>query len=255
MSLFELLEKKQKKRSSFYKSHEYHFYLTNKHLLSKTGRFAYIFNDIDEFKIMRANIIIRGILNKKLIEEEIKNLDTYIVKGQKLDHVKLISTIKEKMVDEPYFLDGKNKIYIPFFSRAMNFIYMHEPEKLLIEPYVSLKEEFNDSVVDPFDTYGPKLFDSLFTRLLKVDSNGKEIAYFHYDTNTIYIVNDQGRLDSKIVLFDEYIKRPNYNHMLERITPVTRAYFDNDREKMITALFDNGFISTRMLLLLNKGEH
>ena len=188
------------------------------------------------------------------MEEEIASLNKYSIGGAKLNHIKLLSTIKERMVDEPYFLDEKTKIYIPFFSRTLNMIYLYEPEKLLCEPYSSLKEEYNDTLVDPFDTYGAKLFDSLFSRLLKIGTNEKEIAYFHYDTNTIYIVNDQGRLDCKLVLFDTYIKRPNYNHMLERMKPVVDAYFANDREKMEQALSDNGFISNKMYSLLDKGK-
>ena len=79
-----------------------------------------------------------------------------------------------------------------------------------------------------------------------------EIAYFHYDTNTIYIVNSQGRLDLKIVLFDKYIRRPVYNHMLERITPVVEQYFANDRQNFIKSLLDNKFISNKMFHILSN---
>ena len=255
MTIYQLLEKKQRKRNSFYKSHEHRFFLSNKYLLNKIPKFAYLLSNLDEFNVMRANIIIRGILNKKLIEEEIDNLNKYFIGGEKLDHVKLLTTIKERLVDEPYFACEKNKIYIPFFSRTLNQIYIREPEKLLYEPYLSLRDDYNDSIVDPFDTYGANLFDSLFSRLLKVGTNGKEVAYFHYDTNTIYIVNEQGRLDSKLVLFDTYLRRPNYNHMLERIAPVVSAYFDDDRTKMVNALFESGFISSKFYQMVNKGKN
>ena len=96
--------------------------------------------------------------------------------------------IKEKMIDEPYFLDDKNKIYIPFFSRSLNQLYVREPEKLLVKPYSDLKDNFADSIVDPFDTYGALLYDSLYTRLLRVGTHNDETADFHYDTNTIYFV-------------------------------------------------------------------
>ena len=138
------------------------------------------------------------------------------------------------------------KIYIPFFNRAINQIYSLEPLKLLEEPYISLEDNYQNSSNDPFDTYGAELFNSFFTKLVKVGTNGKEIAYFHYDTNTIYIVNEQGRLDLKIVLFDRYIKKPNLNHMLERITPVVDKYFADDREGFIEALLENKFISKKM---------
>lgn len=254
MTIYELLASKPKKRPSFFKSHEFRFFLKYKELLSKTPKFAYLFTNLDEFNVMRANVIIRGVLNKNLIEEEMLNIYKYKENGVNLDHVKLLTTIKELLLEQPYYQEDKTKIYIPFFSRTLNQIYLREPEKLLSLPYSSLKTDYSDNLVDPFDTYGAPLFDSLFSRLLKVGTNGKEIAYFHYDTNTIYMVNDQGRLDCKIVLFDTYLRHPNYNHMLERIAPVIKAYFDNSREDMINALFDNGFISNKMKQLILKGK-
>lgn len=114
---------------------------------------------------------------------------------------------------------------------------------MLTYPYNELGENFVDSAIDPFDAYGTSLFDSFFTKLVKIGTNGKEVAFFHYDTNTIYIVNNQGRLDCKIVLFDKYIKRPDYSHMIDRLKPVVEAYFMNSREDFIDNLHKSGFIS------------
>ena len=85
---------------------------------------------------------------------------------------------------------------------------------------------------------------------MKIKNADKETAYFHYDTNTIYFINDQGRLDTSIVLFDRYLRHPNYSHMLERIKPVVDAYFAFDREALIKALHENGFISNTLLNLI-----
>ena len=82
---------------------------------------------------------------------------------------------------------------------------------------------------------------------MKIKTVDKETAFFHYDTNTIYFVNEQGRLDAGLVLFDRYIRHPSYSHMLERIKPVVDAYFAFDRDGLIDALFMNGFISNRLL--------
>lgn len=252
MTLYELLIKKQRKRPAFSSTADYDFFVKNKSHLNKFPRFASLADTKDEFDIIRLNIILAGYNNKLLIEEEIQSINHYIEQGQKVDHVKLINTIKEKMIDEPYFLDDKNKIYIPFFSRSLNQLYLREPEKLLVKPYIDLKTNFADSIVDPFDTYGAKLYDSLYTRLLRIEERDGEIAYFHYDTNTIYFVNKQGRMDVKLVLFDKYIKNPSYNHMIERVKTVVEAYFDNDRSRTINALYQNGFISSRILTLINK---
>ena len=152
--------------------------------------------------------------------------------------------------EQPYYQEGQKKIYIPFFSRSLNQIYFDEPEKLLTSPYAGLKDKFQDTVVDPFDTYGSELYNSHFSRLVKVKQEDKETAFFHYDTNTIYFVNEQGRLDGTVVLFDRYLRRPSYSHMLERIRPVVDAYFNFDREGFINALYDNGFISSHLLHLI-----
>lgn len=255
MTLYELLIAKQMKRQPFSSTADYAYFAKNKGHLGKFPRFASLADTGDEFDIIRLNIILAGYKNKLLMEEEIHSINKYIEGGSKVDHIKLINTIKEKMIDEPYLLDDKNKIYIPFFSRSLNQLYVREPEKLLVKPYSDLKDNFADSIVDPFDTYGALLYDSLYTRLLKVGSRNDETAFFHYDTNTIYFVNKQGRMDNKLVLFDKYIKHPSYNHMMERIRGVVEAYFNNDRSGMINALYQNGFISNRILTLINKNSH
>jgi len=251
-TIYKLLETKQKKRTSFFKSDEYTFFSDHKIMLGLVPRFAFLGKTREEFKIMRANIILQGLISKEMFENEMQNFSNYVANGVAIDHGKLLNSLKEKMIDQPYFQEDKIKIYIPFFSRSINSLYLWEPEKLLVSPYKELKSVFADNTVDPFDTYGCALFDSKFTRLLKVGTNGKEVAFFHYDTNTIYIVNNQGRLDVKIVLFDKYLKRPSYSHMLERIAPVVQAYFDNDRTAMINALHDQKLISPRMLYLIHR---
>ena len=253
MNIYELLDKKKKKRRSFLKTEDYIFFMSNKHLLSKFPRFSYFIETNNDFDVFRANIILRGYLNKSIIEKEVFSLEEKYGVSSPIDNDKLKKTIKEKMIDAPYYVDEyKDKIFIPFFSRSLNKMFIKEPYKLLVPPYSNLKEDFVDSIIDPFDTYGAMLYNSLYTSLLFISSNDTEYAFFHYDTNTIYIVNKQGRLDNKLVLFDKYIRHPSYNHMIERIKPVVEAYFINDRSQMINALFQNGFISNKCLSLINK---
>ena len=247
MTLYEILETKQKRRRSFITGEDFKYFINNRHLLGKFKRFAHLYDsEENEFDIIRANILIQGLINKSLFEEEIKNVHDHGM----LDHAKFVSTLKERLIDQPYFNDGGNLVYMPFFSRALNELYVNEPEKLLVPPYDALITTFEDACIDPFDTYGAELFNSFFTSLVKIGSSKHETAFFHYDTFTIYIVNDQGRLDNQIVLFDKYIKRPVHTHMLERITPVVEAYFANDRTGMVNALKDNKLISGRMQKIL-----
>lgn len=250
--LFALLESKKKSRSEFENGDEFKFFIDNRYLLGKFSKYSFLYDsEGDEFNVMRANIIIYGLINKSTIEMEAKSLKEY---GQDKDPEAFNLALKERCIDLPYFSDKDLKIYIPFFTRALNEIYTLEPIKLLEDPYFNLEDNYQNSSVDAFDTYGADLFNSFFTKLVKVGTNGREIAYFHYDTNTIYIVNSQGRLDLKIVLFDRYIRKPVINHMLERITPVIEKYFENDRRGFINSLFENKFISSKMYHLLLKNK-
>ena len=251
MHLFDLLEAKQKKRNTFETGEEFKFFIDHRFMLGKFTKFGFLYDsEGNEFDIMRANIIIYALLNKQTIELEVDSLHEY---GQDKDPQAFNDALKQRCLDLPYFSENGQKIFVPFLPRAINQIYTNEPIKLLEEPYLTLKTNYQNSAIDPFDLYGPELFNSFFTRLVKVGTNGMEIAYFHYDTNTIYIVNSQGRLDLKIVLFDKYIRRPVYNHMLERITPVVEQYFANDRQGFIKSLLDNKFISNKMYhMVINK---
>ena len=266
MSIFKQIEKHQKKRNGFYKGDEFSFYLENRNLLTKMPKFSYLINmkQASEFDIMRANIILRSYLNKTLIEEETSSLQNYMLKEtKKSNYDNLVIAMKEKIVNEPYYKDKKVKLYIPFFSKAINLIYLNDPIKLTRYPYASLKDDFNDAMIDPFDTYGYELYNSYFTKLIMVCEQDKTAAFFHYDTNTIYIINEQGRLDCKIVLFDKYIRKPNYNHMLERINVVSTCSIiwksgnsisitgiSFDKEKFLDEMKTQGFMSPHMYHLI-----
>ena len=248
--LFSYIASKAKKRKDFEKSAEYRFFLENRHFLTKIPRFL-TFYDIEgePFEVMRANIVLQAYLNKVKMEEEIRNLSTYINVNKK-NHNHFVKSFHEIISEQPYYQDGEDKIFIPFFTRSLNQIYHDDPEKILTYPYNGLADNFKDTIIDPFDTYGSELYNSQFSRLVKIKQVEKETAFFHYDTNTIYFINEQGRLDTSVVLFDRYIRHPSYSHMLERIKPVVDAYFAFDRDKFIMALHDNGFISSHLLHLI-----
>lgn len=251
IDIYTILSKKSKNRKLFTKTEEYLFYVSNKHLLDKLNKFSFVTSGkLSDFDIIRINILLKAVINKNIIEQEIISLGQY----KKVDTSKFISTLREKTLDLPYLQDDKSKIFIPIFSRALNHIYMKEPLKLLDYPYNELILDFKESMIDPFDVYGYDLYNSYFTRLvlIKIAPNKKEAAFYHYDTNTIYFINNQGRLDRKIVLFDKYIKHPVKSHMLERLTPVVDAYFAHDRSAFLQALSDNKFISNRMLSIIRK---
>lgn len=252
MTIFELLEKKKKRRPSFENSEDYSFFIKNRELLVNIPRFEFLGNIEDnEFDIIRANIVIQSYLNKIFIEQKIDEIaKEYDI--EKLEKGRLVNILKDKISDLPYLVLDKNKVYIPIFALPLNIVYSKNPEKLYTYPYTLLKSDYYELIIDLFDVYGTNLFDSYFTRLIKISSNGKETAFLNYDTNTVYIINSQGRLDNKIVLFDKYIPRPISNHMLERLRPVVDAYFSNDKIEFINCLHQNNFISEKMYDILLK---
>lgn len=248
MNIFKLLEKNQKKRHAFYNSEEYLYFMKHRDALLNNSAFNFLYDaDIDDFMVMRANIILYGLENKKIIEKELRSLTKYIGKDQK---ARFKIALRERLVELPYYSNGKDKIFIPFFSRAINLLLSNQPEELLTYPYTELVDNFDGSIIDAFDTYGSELYNSYFTKLIKVLTNGSETAFYHYDTNTIYIINSQGRLDCKIVLFDKYMDKISTSHMLERIKPAIESYFANNREEFIENLFKNSLISEKMKVMM-----
>lgn len=248
MKLLEYIEIHQKKRKQFSKSEDYKFYSKNRSSLAKLSQFSYLSSGKEiDFRIIRANIIIHGLINKAIIEQEVKNLVKYTESHEILTHEDFVETLKQRIVTRPYLEEKEGRVYIPFFPKSINSLYLNEPEKLNEYPYTDLLKAFSGLVIDPFDTYGSELYNTHFTRLVKIASHENVAAFFHYDTFTIYIINDQGRLDSKIVLFDRYMKKIVTTHMLERIKPVVKAYFENNAEKFIKSLEENGFISSKLL--------
>ena len=247
--IYDLLSSKQKYRRPFSSGEDFKYFMDNREKLGKFKRFTELYDsEENEFDIMRANILLRGLENKTLFEKEIVNIKSH---GE-IETGKFILTLKERMLGQPYYDFNGTKIYIPFFSSALNQIYTNEPEKLLSLPYSELEHDFEDACVDPFDTYGAELFNSYFTSLVKIASSKHATAFFYYDTNTVYIINDQGRLDGKFVLFDKYMKKVSYTHMIERISPFIEAYFNNARQGLVDALLEHKLISPQMHKLLNK---
>lgn len=251
MNLFQYLEKKQKKRVQFTESEDYRFFQKNKGLINKLPQFSYLTSNKEtDFRIMRANVIIHGLINKQIIESEVKNLVKYTENHEILTHEQFVETLKKRIVTHPYLEEKEGRIYIPFFSKSINLLYLNEPEKLNEYPYTELIKTFSSMAIDPFDTYGAELYNSHFTKLVKISTYKEVTAFFHYDTFTIYLVNNQGRLDAKIVLFDKYLKKIYKNHMLERIRPVVDAYFAGNHKEFLKKLEENGFISSKMFFKL-----
>jgi len=255
MNLYQILEQNQRFKG-FLDSEENLFFLKNRLLLERFPMYKHLALASSDFEIIRANIIIRSIKNKKAIEEAVRfavNNDDVIKREKGLAFFRKF--IREKIVDLPFANDDKTRLYVPIFNRLVNQIYSEDFEKLLLSPYDKLVEEFETLVIDPFEIYNFMLYDSLFTQFVKVYADNDIMAVFHYDFQAIYFIDKQGRLDNKIALFDKGIRNPDFHHILERIRPVIAAYVANDKDAMLRALVDKKLISEKLISRIQSEDY
>lgn len=250
VSLYDFLSSKQA-QNRFLKSDEMAFFLSNRVVLTSLETMGRFLKASDPFDIVRANIIIRGLLNKKTIEK------LYAEKSKKKNvggSLPLDEFMNMGMSDLPYMTYEGEKIFIPSFPLSINRIYSHDFAKFSKEPYKGLLSTYEPLLIDTFDYYGNKIYDSYFTKLVKVKEEGKVSAFFDYDADTLYFINDQGRLDAKLALFDKYLEKSVKTHMVKRLQSVADSYFYDDKNGLISALFENGFISMQLVSDFRKKE-
>ncbi len=250
MHLYENLAKYQK-GINYKKSEDYYFYMANRHLFSNIEMYRFLLDAHNEFDVIRANVVIRSLQNKEKIEKAI----LYAYKKSDMKTEEVADFIHEQMVGLPYILDGTNKIYVPIFSRAINVFYYSQFAKLLTEPYSKLLDKYTSSCIDLFELYSFSLYDSLFTKFITIYRDKKIMVVYHFDFRSLYFINDQGRLDAKIALFDRYLKKRDTSKIIERLKPVVEAYLDNNREDLYKALIDNRLISEKLIYKIKHQEY
>lgn len=226
---------------------DYKFFLKNQ---SRLGNLFVIYklNEYDEdFRVILGNILIKGLDNKDAIEHSLLAIKNQAENQNKINFEDFMEgEVRYLMEGRPMMKSDLNHIVIPFFSKALNYIYLNEPEKLLSYPYNRLAEQPSSSCYDFLDELGYMIYDSNFTSLIKIRGDKTSCAFYHPDFETIYIINDQGRLDFKITLFDKHIKHPDHHHILRRIEEVVDAFYSSSRNDFIDCLRKNNFISHRM---------
>ena len=247
----EILAKYQTKKFSFKKCDEYQFFKSNRKLLSKTN-YGYFYQIDNSFQLICANAVIYSIQNKQTLDAICKDLFSSIFLKSKLTNDDFLKYYHARIVDLKYIQADEIKIYIPLFPYAINYIYFNDPFKLLEAPYDMLLESGSSNFIDLFELYNIKLFDSFFTKLVKIKTSEKATAFYHFDLATIFIINNQGRLDYAFPLFDKWMNKINTSHISERIVPTIDAYFENDKIKIIDKLLENSLISQKMHDLIIK---
>ena len=257
MQLFQTLERKQ--RFTFFNSgSENRFFLARTSVLNSVPGFHELTMASKPFDVIRANIVIRALINKRALDQAYITTARQYRKDGEIPHdgeIAIKKAVEAVKKDLPYLELGEDKIYIPILPRSINTIYDRRIMRLEEKPMKALLgERFDVMVVDPFITYGAELFNSYFTNLIRVAEHDGVVAYFDYDSLAIYFVNKSGYLDVNICLFDRGIGRRNLNHMLERITPVIDAYFRDDREGLMESLVQNQLISSSLIYKINSKE-
>ena len=249
--IFKILEKYRNKLY-FLNSSELRFFNKYKGLLKMNQSFFDYLEIDNDFDVIKANIIIKSIINKeeldKVFDESSKNVEFNQTPEDFSKH------FDECIKDLIYISFEDVNIYIPFFNTQTNYVYYKDHEKMRDYPYFQLKKKYDTFVINPFNTYNIYLFDSEFTDLVKISEDDTCAAYYHPEFNEILIINNQGSLDNVIYLFDRFIKNPNKKNIIERIKPLVEAYFNNEMNDFINILYKNNFISYLLFSKICKSK-
>jgi hypothetical protein len=229
----------------FLRSPDGQFFLAERRRLLDAPLFAELFNANHVFSIIKAVIILRGLIQKEQVEHYLKtqgkiSLETH---GRIKHHL-----IRDRFLQDIQFKfswkDNNQMIILPFFNRAMNLIYTQEPDKLFDYPYSRLETDFSTSIIDAFEHYHFALFSSNFTNLIPLEVGDRSSrAFYQPDARMVLIINQQGRLDVGMFLFDRKIKKTNLTEIPIRLKRVLPAYFANDRIGLLAGLNQEGFLS------------
>jgi hypothetical protein len=215
------------------------FFRQHRRLLLKYPAFQAWFFVQRPFAILQANILIRGLIQKQTIdlflkEEGLASIQTH----GRIKHHLIRDRFKEKMIFPHQFEDDLHQLIIlPFFNRALNFIYRQEPDKLYDYPYSRLDQDFAAVALDAFEHYGWRLFASNFTTLIPLHVGDRSSqAFYDQDAKLILIINQQGREDAMIALDSKMKRKDATIDELASLQVALPFYFSHDRIRFIQAL-------------------
>lgn len=228
-------------------SNEALFFNENAFRLSSVEQWSRFLKPEDSFMTIRANILIRSLLNKSAIERLYFGKEKEAKEHPEVEQMSLEDYMRSGLSNFPYLLTGGNKVYVAFFPLSTNALYSRKWEKLSLPPYKRLLSEYSAAVIDPFDYYGYALYDSYFTRLVPIRRTPKVLACYDYDAEALYFIDDQGRLDAKLCLFDKGIENPVKTHMVKRIEAVADAYLERDKNALLRSLVEGNLISSALV--------
>ena len=235
---------REKKR--FLSSKDGIFYLQQRRKLLLYPAFKHLFFATNLITLLQAVMILKGLVQKETIDTYLKQQgqNSMAIHGRIKHHAIRESFLKDLRFQYQFNDQQQMSIILPFFNRAMNHIYQHEPDKLYDYPYSRLEEDFSTSIIDAFEHYAFDLYQSNFVNLVTLTPRDRSsMAFYQPDARVVLIINRQGRLDVSLSLFDKGIKKPNLSSIQERLNLAIKPFFDHDRQDLIEQLKVQGFLS------------
>ena len=247
-----ILDINQHKDFNFKNSDQYHYFLKNKKELKTFLNCPNINSSSKIFDIICKNAIISAILNKKILDNICKDLFSSIYLTNKLTFEEFIKYYHARIVDLRCFKSLEKEIYIPIYTHVLNDIYLNNPLELLKQPYSEVVDNLKGNYIDMFSTYNYQLFDSTFTKMIKIKEYKSCVAFYDFDCATIFFINEQGRLDYYLPIFDKWMKKYNTSRLLNRLTSVCDQFYNISKQGLVEELYKTALISEKMYKLLTS---
>lgn len=247
-----ILRKNQSKKFDFYKSEQFLYYKKHKNVLSKFLVAPNLKTTSKVFDYICKNVILGAVLNKIQLDVICKDLFSSIYLNNKLTFEEFLKYYHARIVDLKFFKSNDIEIYIPIYTHVLNEIYYKKPLELLKQPYCEVVDNLKGNYVDMFSTYNYKLFDSTFTKLIKIKEYKELVAFYDFDSATIFFINPQGRLDYYLPIFDKWMDKINTSGLINRLISISDAFYMNNKTELIETLRKERVISEKMKEILLK---
>lgn len=199
------------------------------------------------FEINSANIVIKSLMNMRYVENKARLAARTGADESTIDTERL-----------PFLMDDGQRILVPFFSRAINDKFSDSPLSLTAMPYKTLRtrKSFSFFYEDPIEKYGYRIFDSEFTQMVPLAKSpmGDSQAFLDMEIDTIYVISDQGTLETSIPFFDEGMKCFDRNNLIDRVCQLMERYYSFNKIGFIDGLHELGLISKKLYEYIKKEE-
>ena len=243
--LFKFLSVKIPKNNSIALSRDREFYSTNSYYFSNYPSLKHFMIIPDGLSLFKSIIILKSIMNF----EEMKKRTSicYLVNFPQENRREEITKNLPYMVDS----SGKKR-YVLFLSEEME-------EKIYANYFEDEVGEgdYGNQFIDPFRIFGNRPFTSFLSPLIVLykEEFTNTIAFYHIDSESIYVIDDQACLEAFIPLFDKFSPEVSKTHIIAKLIELMKAYFNNDKDTFISLLGKDHLISTSLYEKVLLGEY